>query len=920
MKHTWFLAVLIGLLSLSACEQSDKKASMTTQNNAQLEAENMAQVLAQYPSQVPEGRLPASIRPTEYQVDLTIDPEQTLFSGHVAIQLEIESQTSFIWLHARDISANRVELVASDGSLMKGVFETAHDSGVVKINFQQSLPLGKAQLNIDYTAPFNEALEGLYRVKDGEHYYAFTQFEAIAARLAFPSFDEPSFKVPFKVSLTIPSEQAGFSNTPLISETELENGMKLLEFAPTKPLPTYLIAFAVGPFDVVEWQATPANSLRKREIPLRGIATKGKGEGLKYALENSDKILLALEDYFQIPYPYAKLDIVAVPDFQAGAMENAGLITYREQLLLFDKSISLNQKRRYMNVHAHELAHQWFGNLVTPEWWDDIWLNEAFATWMARSSLDNIMPEQKFRQTMLASSLRAMGSDSLISARQIRQPIDSSHDIQSAFDSITYSKGGGVLSMIEAFMTPEKFREGIQHYMQRHAFANATSTDFITAIGEKADVPVEIIRNSFNSFLEQAGIPYLDIATSCVDNKASVQVKQSRYLPIGSKGSSKQTWQIPACMGYQIDGNSHQYCKVLDKAVESFELPEAGCPTYLMPNSQGSGYFRYSLSSDDWQNLLANKEKLSTEEMMSVNDSFTAAVNAGQISFADLIAIAPNIIESDSSRVASAPMSMLSFAYDRIAKTPHEKSKLALENQKLYSAKLQKLGLATPQDDSVDNIQMRNSLIGFLATQGEDQQIRDYLTQMAVDYTGYKTDSKIHSDKADSNVIGSALTIAVDELGPPFARHLMDLFEQQNDGTIRGRLLNGFTSSKDPQLAKELRGWTLSDTLRDNEIYYVIYNQISEKTLEDDMWQWFKANIEGIKERIPPFGQNQLPRIGGVFCSADKRQDFIKFFTPIVGKIAGAPRPFKQAIESIELCEAMVEHHSTGINQYINSL
>lgn len=925
-----------------ACQQDDKQQQDESQKTQVSEHETLVKPIAgsedesdtlnnesaeldaaafesDYPAEIPTGRLPGLARPTMYWLELTIDPDQPNFNGKVTINVELDTPTQHLWLHGRDITAQSVSAKLADDKVISGSYEEVDPTGVAKLTFNNPLPAGKFDLTIQYQAPFNESLEGLYRVNDGGLNYAFTQFEATSARLAFPAFDEPAFKVPFNYTITVRSEHKAFTSTPAVSETDLGNGWKRIVYARSKPMPTYLVAFAVGDFDVVEWKAIPPTKVREREIPLRGIATKGKGKKLTYALENTKDILNGLEEYFQIPYPYAKLDIVAVPDFNFGAMENVGLITYREQLLLFDDTISLDQKRAYINVHAHELAHQWFGNLVTPEWWDDIWLNEAFATWMAHVSNNNVYPEQKFRQTLLERSLGAMRQDSLIHARQIRQPIASNHDIQSAFDSITYSKGGGVLSMIESFMTPEEFRAGIQHYMKKHEFGVATANDFITAIGEKSTkVPLETIRSAFNSFLEQPGIPYLEVELSCNNEQAMVNLTQSRYLPIGSKGSSQQSWEVPACIEYAIDGNQHQYCSVIDSAEYSFEIPEAGCPEYVMPNSEGAGYYRFSMSGENWQKLLDNKDQLSTEDMISVNDSFSAAINAGKLSFLDLIEIAPQIIDSESPRVAMAPTDLLSFAYNKVVSSEEDKQILASLNRDLYQLKLEELGLVTRKEDSVDQVQMRNALVAFLAQKGQDKNLRHYLTKMATDYTGYQSDNALHPDKADSNVINTAMAVAVEELGVPFAEHLLTQLNESNDGTVRGRMLIGLGSVEDAEFATELRELILSESLRDNEIYYILMGQMESQELQDAMWDWFKQNIDGVKSRIPPFGQNRLPVVGNMFCSEQKKKDFMAFFEPIVQELPGAPRSFDQTVENIELCIAKVEHHSEGVMQYIN--
>ncbi|AOE49132.1 M1 family metallopeptidase [Kangiella sediminilitoris] len=935
MKKIALTSTLL-LLALVACEQNDNKKendegsnTKVIQSLAQQQSENQhvidqetEQALAEsdYPEKAPTGRLPESIAPTEYDVQLKVDPDKPTFSGTVTIKLKLNMPTKHIWLHGKDIKPINVTVTPFEQPPIQGQYEQVDDTGVVKLSFDRVITTASAVLRIEYEAPFNEALEGLYRVKDGELNYAFTQFEATAARLAFPSFDEPAFKVPFSYTMTVRNDHKAFTSTPAISETDLGNGWKKIVFAKSKPLPTYLVAFAVGDFDVVEWQDIPETEVRKRTIPLRGIATKGKGHRLTYALKNTKDILNSLEEYFQIPYPYKKLDIVAVPDFNAGAMENAGLITYREQLLLFDNTISLSQKRAYMNVHAHELAHQWFGNLVTPVWWDDIWLNEAFATWMAHVSNNNIYPEQKFRQALLERSLGVMSSDSLISARQIRQPIKSNHDIQSAFDGITYSKGGGVLSMLEAFLGAENFRAGIQHYMRKFEFGNATAQDFITAIGEKSPkVPLNTIKDAFNSFLEQPGIPHLNVELSCNDDKqASLTIAQSRYLPLGSKGTTEQTWKVPACFKYTIDDSQHQLCEVLEDKQEIIDLPEKGCPEYIMPNANGAGYYRFSMSHDGWQSLLNNKNELNTRELMSMNNSLQGAINAGKLTFSDLVEIAPKIIASESAATVMGPSKLFSFVYHEVTQSDGEKEKLAKLNRDLYGQRLTELGLENSKGDAVNTIKLRNDLINFLANEGEDKAVRQYLTDMAVAYTGYQKDGNIHPELADSNVIGTALQVATEDLGTPFAKHLRMLLESSNDGTVRGRLLGGLGAVKDPKYAEELRELILSESLRDNEIYSIMMGQLKDEDLQPAMWQWFKNNIEGVKSRIPPFGQNRLPVVGQYFCSQPMKRDFKKFFKPIVDNLAGAPRTYKQSIESIELCIAQVNFHKENVHKFLS--
>jgi len=431
--------------------------------------------------QPPEGKLPEGVRPTSYRLNLTIIPERDTFSGTAVISIVLDAPASTIWMHGQSLNVTSIYATHAT-TRVAATWEQQTSDGVVRVKLPEALPAGRSTLQIEYTASLDTPLRGLYRVESGGHAYAFTQFESTSARLAFPCFDEPRFKTPFDVTLTIPAEQIAAANTPVHRAVKLPGGLQRISFMPTLPLPTYLVAWAVGPLDVVRGPPIPPNEGRPFPIPLRGIAAKGQGAHLRYALERTGEYVAALEGYFGIPYPYRKLDLVAVPDFGAGAMENAGLITFREWLLLVDaERATENQRRAFAYVLAHELSHQWFGNLVTMPWWNDIWLNEAFATWMGNKVVRTLHPEYHAELSELEAAQRAMRLDSLTSARSIREPITSSHDIKNAFDAITYEKGGAVLTMFERWMRADTFREGIRLYLRRHQGRTATSDDLLAA-------------------------------------------------------------------------------------------------------------------------------------------------------------------------------------------------------------------------------------------------------------------------------------------------------------------------------------------------------------------------------------------------------------------------------------------------------
>ncbi|MBT8137624.1 MAG: M1 family metallopeptidase, partial [Gammaproteobacteria bacterium] len=325
-------------------------------------------------SDVPAGRLSGDVVPLSYALDLTIVPQRERFSGNVEIVVDIRAATDRFYLHARNLDVHESMLQLADGNIVEAAFDSTATAGVARIISPRVLQPQKALLRLAWNAPFGRQLKGLYAVQEGGRDYAFTQFEPISAREAFPCFDEPAFKTPFDITLNVATGDTAITATPEVEQIPLENGLVRHRYATTPPLPTYLIAFAVGPLDVVTAEDIAPTPQRAAPLPLRGVAAAGKGGRLQYALQTTPELLAIQEAYFDIAHPYPKLDIVAVPDFAAGAMENVGAITYRESLLLLDEDSPVQQRRRHALVHAHELAHQWFGNLVTMPWWDDIWL------------------------------------------------------------------------------------------------------------------------------------------------------------------------------------------------------------------------------------------------------------------------------------------------------------------------------------------------------------------------------------------------------------------------------------------------------------------------------------------------------------------------------------------------------------------
>ncbi len=451
---------------------------------------------------LPLKRLNPAIRPVRYVLNLAIDPDSAEFSGIAEIEVICEAPQSVIELHALGLVFDSVQLLQPAGPRTGTVHQTG--SGLIAISFQIPFPAGSNHLRFAYRAPFAKGLEGLYRARNGQTWGAFTQFQASGARRAFPCFDEPGFKAIFSVTLRIPSEYEAVFNE-IESHRSESDDTKTIAFATTPPLSTYLLGIAVGEFDIVTHDPIAKSTIDRDPVPLRGIARKGQGKNLAKALEWSGSILQLMEDYFGMAYPFSKLDFVAVADFAAGGMENAGVIMYEESMILIDEDSSFEQYRDVLTTHAHEIAHHWFGNLVSPAWWDDLWLNESFATFMEAKVSNQLQPKWGYDTDLQENAVEAMQLDLLPSVQRIHRPVNTQDEITAAFDAITYNKGGVALAMLEEEMGHEKFRESVQLLLQENRFGTYDTSKFFRAFDLRSTLRAN--NRSFARLINETGIP-----------------------------------------------------------------------------------------------------------------------------------------------------------------------------------------------------------------------------------------------------------------------------------------------------------------------------------------------------------------------------------------------------------------------------
>lgn len=849
-------------------------------------------------SEAPVGRLDGSVEPTRYSIELRIDPSQESFSGVVSIDVSIKEPADAIWLHGKYLDVSEVYLTDGEGERVDASYEEKHPSGVALLTFEQSVAAGPATLHFNYKAAFNHSVNALFKVVRGEDSYAATQFQAIAARQVFPGFDEPGFKVPFDLIVVARPDDVVVTTTPEASLETLSDGFVKHVFETTRPLPTYLLAFAVGPYDLVDYGTIPPNSVRKHELPLRGIAARGLGDRLQYALRNTDGLLSELEAYFGTPYPYRKLDIIAVPDSFGGAMENVGAIVYDEYLLLMDEESPLRQRRSYTTVHSHELAHMWFGDLVTPDWWTDIWLNESFASWVEYKAAQGYWPEGEFDRELLKGALGAMSNDSLAAAREIREPIDHNDKIDGAFDGITYQKGAGVLAMLERYVGEDRFQTGVRLHIDRHADRTATAEDFIESLAVGTE-RVEI-EGAFKSFIQQAGVPLLSVSLDCEDQgNPRLNVRQARYAPLGSTiDPNAGEWQIPMCVAFTADGEEKSSCTLLSEREQSISLDASSCPTRVHPNADGAGYYRFSLDEAAWEGLIANASSLPPAEALVLANSLDAGFRAGRVSAGTYVSGMTALINHDAWDVADDVTVYLEDIADILDDDQLEPVLLAFQD--IVRPRFAKLEGASDSGSSI----LRRRMQRFLIVIAKDPTMRGELAEQAAAVLGLNGDPD--PSAAPASEFETIFTVGVQDLGEAFFDLLLDKAVASEDPAFRDAATGALGRVEDPVLVGKLQAALLAGTFKGREYRDMLRRQMVRQATTEATNAWIRENTEAVIALLPQgLTGSILPSLGSAFCTVEKADDWQTFIESHADALPGYERDLAQAIESARLCAAL---------------
>ena len=820
-------------------------------------------------------RLPSTVVPTHYALTFTPDLKAATFTGAESIEVTVKEPAKSITLNAIEITFDSLSVSAA-GKKQAASIKLDKEKEQATFTFTDTLPAGKATLTIKFTGILNGELRGFYLSKTAQRNYAVTQFEPTDARRAFPSFDEPAMKASYDISLVIDAQDTGISNGPIISDTPGPGaGKHTLKFLTTPKMSSYLIAFLVGDFQ--------CSSGEQDGVAIRVCATPDKVALTPYGLDVAKYVLHYYNNYFGIPYPLKKLDLIGLPDFEAGAMENFGAITYRETDLLIDpKTATDAAKKNVALVIAHETAHQWFGDLVTMKWWDNLWLNEGFATWMENKPVAAMHPEWNIDQVVANDEDGTLDLDAQPTTRAIRAKADTPDEINQMFDGIAYGKASDVLLTVENYLGPEVFRKGVHNYLEAHLYSNATAEDFWNAQTKVSGKPVDRI---MDSLVAQPGAPLLTFGEP---SKGQVSVEQRRFfLSPSIQPDLSQKWTLPVCFKSSTDAPD---CQILTPESTTLKAPTG---TFFFANAGGKGYYRSAYTPAVYAKIVANIESaLTPAESISIAGDEWAQVRSNKAKVGDYLDLSAALKNNQSAEVLKAALGGVDAIAERVAATPEEKAGLAAWIRRTYSPQLKKLGAPLP-GDSANTDELRALLFGVLGNYGNDPAVLSEAEKIA---EGYIADPS----SVDPSLGQTALGVAARRGDAKLFDKLQNQFETSADPVIQEAALHLMATFEDPELVRRSLDYAISGKVRNQDAALELAVSLSRPASRDLAWQYVKSHWDSVKALLTTELGSYL--VGGTasFCSVEVRDDVQNFFSS--HKVAATGRVLNRTVERINGC------------------
>ena len=855
--------------------------------------------------------LPADVRPVEYRLTLEPDLSAFTFKGTETVAIEVLSPTSRLVLNCIEIVVQSCRVTRDDGiDLAASDIEYDASEETVTFTFGSELEPGPADLHLEFTGELNDKLRGFYRsqykgVDSEERYLATTQLEATDARRAFPCWDEPGLKAVFDVTLVVPSDLTAISNMPVASETEVRPGVKVVRYEKTPIVSTYLLAFIVGDLDWIEH--TDAGGTLHRVWTTRGKVEQGR-----FALETSVRLLEYLNDYFGIPYPLPKLDHIAIPDFAAGAMENWGAVTYRETALLVDPdNSSAGTRERVASVVAHEMAHMWFGDLVTMAWWNDLWLNESFASWMGNKAVDHLYPEwDMWTQFVTDDTNRGLSLDGLKSSHPVEQEVSSAAEIGQLFDEISYSKGGAILRMLEQYLGDEPFRAGLNRYLTRHEYGNARTTDLWEALGEASGKPVS---EMMHTWVNQTGHPVLDVEVSRTEGSIDVALSQKRFLyehvvePVVDDGT---LWHAPVGVRTASDAQARTTLMTEPSGSVTVEPASYGsADEWIKVNPLQTGFFRVKYPPEELARLRGPIESgvLPAADRLGIQNDAYALMRSGHIPATEFLSTAEAYRgESDASVCEDLALNL--GGLDSLLWDEPFYGEFEIFALGIFLPIAERIGWDARPHEGHRDVLLRSTVLAQAGGYGD----RATLDEASARFAAYAADPS--STPADIRGVVFNLAARTGDASTYDTMWRLQEEAAMEEETVRLLLALGRFARRD--LLERTLERSLSPGVRSHNTVSVVMSVAGNRLGRDLAWEFVKDNWAEFDRRYGDgeFILGRLVSITSRFTTPEREEDVESFFrdhpTPSV------ERSIRQSLERIRVNAAWLARNRQGLAEW----
>ena len=856
--------------------------------------------------------LPGNVRPVAYRITLAPDLDAFVFRGDETVEIEVLEATSTIVLNADELEVQSAE-VAREESPWQAASGIALDAETetLTLTFPSLLTPGRHQLHIAFTGVLNDRLTGFYRSqypgRDGQAMrLAVTQFEPAHARLAFPCWDEPALKATFEVTLEVPSHLEAVSNMLVVEEARLEGGTKRVRFGRTPVMSTYLLAFVIGDMAHIA-ERSPSGTL------VRVFAPSGSQEYGRYALETSLKLLDYFNDYFGIPFPLEKLDHIAIPDFAAGAMENWGMITYRETALLVDPQNSpAATRQRVAEVVSHEMAHMWFGDLVTMAWWNDLWLNESFASWMGDKAVDHVFPEwEMWTQFVGADTVRALSLDGLNNSHPIEAEVRAPAEVEQLFDAISYSKGASLIRMLEHFLGPEAFRDGLHRYLSAHQYGNARTEDLWEAMEAVSQQPVHAMMATWTG---QMGYPVVQVTSRREGERLHLDFTQSRFLYthlLDEGAGDDSLWKVP--LSVAVPGATETHRALMEDRGASMSIASADAATgWFKVNGGQTGFYRVSLSEDDWASLASAVESggLAAPDRLGVQNDAYALSRAGYLPVSRFLAMTRAYAKETDTSVWRDLAGNMADLDDRVADEPVY-PRFREFGRDLFRSVAARMGWeARPGEGHLDTL-LRSLALGQVGYYGDPETLEEARRR----FGRYLEDPS--SLSPDLRGVVYALTAQGGDEAT--YENLWNLEREAPLQEEKVRLLGALTRFHQRELLTETLERSLSSDVRSQDTVMVVTSVAMNPLGRASAWEFVKEHWAEFDRRYGRggFGLMRLVAIPGGFSTQERLEDVDRFFRD--HPVPAAERTVRQSLEQIRLNRKWLERNGADIGAWLGA-